>query len=501
MRGQEQGAPGGSECHRPSSVFGPAAPPKPPQEAGGNPVVDDGAWRGESAWMGGSLSLSTVMWLLLACVTETEKPSGGDPPFADSGDTGDTGDTGGRPDSGNANERCAEPPAEHPLTVGDWASSWGVGVFADLDGGGAPDLLHQAQGPDGVALVRGEDAAFGDTSHAVLLPATLGSAGFLVGVPGDVDGDGQADVAVGEVSARDERALTVWSLAAEAHWSVMLADANNASPSVSRGGPVDTDGDGLAEVAVAADTSLWLFEGLGPGAHTVDDAVLVVTSGAGSGYGPYSPGDLDGDGLGDLVVTTGVDLERDDIVLLSGDLAARGGALDSDDLDVLVTMPGFTREPLFVDLDADGLAELFVQDWIYQQSFAVLGFSGGAVASAATSGVTLSEAEAFVTLEGDGYDYLGGNFAPITDGDCLPGVAASAHFGERVYLFANADLRGGGTLAAADTAALGGDSEWFGYVLAGGQDIDRDGTFDLVVGNSAGDLSLLLSPWDLAFVP
>ncbi len=444
------------------------------------------------------------MWLLLACVTEIEKPSGGDAPFSDD-DTADTGDTGGGwEDSGNANDRCVAPPAEHALLVGGGTWDWAAAMVADLDGGGAPDLLHETWTPShSVALVPGEDAAAGATTPSAWMPTRLGDSSVSVGVAGDVDGDGQADVAVGENTSRGRRALSVWSPASttEPLWTVSFPDAENAAVLVARGERLDVDGNGLAEAALAAGNAVYVFDGLDAGEHTEADAALVVTTEPGSGYSPHAAGDLDGDGLDDLLFVARKGLAYEDHVLLPGDLAADGGVLDAADLDVLVTMEEYTRLPFFVDLDADGLEELFVQDWLYNDSFSVLGFAGTAVASAAATGATLDGADAFVTLEEEAYNYLGGHLAPVTDGDCLPGVAASAHFGERVYLFANADLRAGGTLAAEDTVALGGRPEWFGYVLAGGHDVDLDGSFDLVVGNMDGDLSLLLSPWDLAVAP
>src|SRR4051794_35773777 len=64
----------------------------------------------------------------------------------------------------------------------------------------------------------------------------------------------------------------------------------------------------------------------------------------------------------------------------------------------------------------------------------------------------------------------------------------SAHFANTVYVATNATLRAGGGLEASTLPSFSG-SDWYGYAMDGCEDLDGDGSLDLVAGGRAGGSS------------
>ena len=181
--------------------------------------------------------------------------------------------------------------------VGSTLSLLPGGSPGDLDGDGAADFVFTAgRGVDphvdgGVAFVFRGPLQAGARLRDSDAWATIRwhhSFGYLdVGVPlGDIDGDGRADLAVAAWGARGDLA------------PAGLFDPDLSDPSAT----AQTYPFGIAEGMVLVFTDLRGGE-LGP-----EDAALVLrghSAGAIAGFsGMMSPGDFDGDGLGDLAVAT-----------------------------------------------------------------------------------------------------------------------------------------------------------------------------------------------------
>jgi hypothetical protein len=199
---------------------------------------------------------------------------------------------------------------------------------ADLDGDGRPELLVGAPGEAGAAwLVDGREAEglVGEPEARVdALGARLGgergdAAGAAVAIAGDTDGDGVADLLVGAPGRGGGLAWLVLG-----GWSGELAPADTdaqlaaASPEDRAGAAVaaagDVNGDGLADLLVGAPGegsggggagAAYLVLGPVEGQLRLDraDAVFVgEADGDGAGGALAAAGDLDCDGLGEVLI-------------------------------------------------------------------------------------------------------------------------------------------------------------------------------------------------------
>jgi len=382
------------------------------------------------------------------------------------------------------------------------------GVDDDCDGDPDPCALAGVLGP-------------GDAAAVFLGSETDSELGRAMAGLGDTQGSGLGAVALGARGASDGAGLvTVWTLPPTgtlqpeaAPVRLTGAPGDQAGRSLAAGG--DLDGDGLNDLVVGGIGSdgggrAWVVHGplsasgaLGPQA----DAVLVpLADERGAGLVVTAGGDLTGDGVPDLLLglprENGVEDGAGAAVVLAGPF---GGRIDAD---VGPRLLGEHRDDFAGadlagpgDIDGDGLDDVLVGAWGHDAAGA---FGGRAyVLLGPFEGDTrLSDAE--VAIDGaETWDVLGFAVAGSgdVDGDGRADIVLGAYGHDAGGLSAGAAWMFSAPLEAsglADATArlegVGVDTA-AGWSVAGAGDTDDDGHADLLVGAPGpGAAALLLGP-------
>ena len=347
----------------------------------------------------------------------------------------------------------------------------------DVDGDGLADLLVNAYGSDDggedagkVYLILG--ASLGTTSTIDLSLADYTFVGEnaedglqAVSSAGDVDGDGLDDLLMSSVRNGDNgeyagKAYLVFGASLGSTAEIDLSDADYsflgdaawdfAGTFVSGAG--DVDGDGLDDLLVGAFLS---------DAMATDAGLACLFLG------------------GSLGVTTEMDLSSADYCFLgenendyAGSAGAGAGDVDGDGLDDIIVTAVYN--------DDGGTSA--------GKAYLILGSSLGA-----TSDIELSDADYSFVGEYGG-DTAGGSVAGVgdVDGDGLDDILVGAYgnddngsYAGKAYLVLGASLGSTDTLSLsdADYSFIGVDeSHWTGHALSGAGDVDGDGLDDLVIG-------------------
>ena len=440
-------------------------------------------------------------------------------------------------------------------TVSDYAGRTLAGN-CDVNGDGYPDLLVGAYGSDdggsgageSYLLLGGPTRWSGDSALSSADASWVGTAAaeytsLELGLVPDMDGDGFDEIAIGTYEnhevANDAGKLYLVYGEAAAGWgtdvSLSSADAawlgEDEYDRVGRAvaGLGDVDGDGLGDLLVggcwnssvvykAGEAYLILGDaGRAAGEASIASAAASFTGANDSDYVGRSvtgPGDLDGDGLAELVVgaycydtidasgTTLANAGKAYVILgrAAGWAADQPietfadagfvGEADGDYAGLVVSPAG--------DVDADGYRDLLVASYksdlaagdagaVYLLRGSATGWSGEA---------SLSMADAVWTGE-DALDYAGRSATGVGDvdadgyDDLLIGATGADDAGSnsgRAYLVLGSSAPAGGSLSSADSIIDGtDDNAEFPYVLAWAGDLDGGGHADLVLPAYKGD--------------
>ncbi len=356
-------------------------------------------------------------------------------------------------------------------------------------------------------------------------------AGTTVAAAGDVDGDGYADLLVGAYDANDGGprvgqtylvlggALSgglVVDLAQADHRFHGEADGDRAGWALSGAGDFNADGD--VDLLIGAPNNdnggnnggaVYLFEGAersSGGEDTLADATVIFEGPASASLGTAASwvGDLDGDGLDDLVLGAPNDAATVGRIYVWMGASLTSGSLDAADADAayLGTSAASSTGRCIsggVDVDGDGTDDFAVgasgDDRAFSDGGAVALFSG---ASLPTDGSDLSAADLHIT-GAFSQDYLGYALALLSDidgdglGDLAVGAVGDDSGGSeagKVGLFLGASLSSGATLdlGDADQRFIGEQAgDWAGAAVSAAGDVDRDGLSDLLIGAPRND--------------
>lgn len=354
------------------------------------------------------------------------------------------------------------------------------------EGGGADDLDSGNGDEDS-----GDDGGSGDSGGA---SSDSGSSDDTAeGTETDADGDGQDAEKHGGLDCNDADPLTfVGAAEAEAPELCMTdADADGWGADVpAEGATAGTDcNDGLATVNPGASDGVFgdrNCDGVGgDGDLTRADATLLGTTYRDrAGRWLLGVGDIDGDGLDDVLVSGQPDEDRGKAWLVLGKNLS--GSMSLDDADIVLTgeaegdKAGWTTAA--GDLDGDGVPDLIVGAPNARDSGAVYIIYG----SGLTADLELGDAD--VILEGAGSNSSAGSAVASgdLDGDGKDDLLVGASGGAgSVHVVLGSQLGSVSSLAdAAYTLTGTGDSDGVGRTVALG-DVDGDGRDDLIVGGDA----------------
>jgi hypothetical protein len=378
-----------------------------------------------------------------------------------------------------------------------------VAGVGDLDGDGFDDIAAGALGgtttTPGQVLVWGGGAGGPDASTPV--DPTPSSAGWQYGRSvagdGDLDGDGYADLVVGG----DHRAWVHYGAATGVGGrTVRLDDPNgrigefgfavNVAP--------DVNGDGVDDLFVGDPgydsnlglVALYLGE-TGAGVSTTPSQQLPGNApGEWFGVDLAGVGDLDGDGLADLVV--GAHAWNG----ITGRAYAYLGTTSGVSASVHATLAGIDPLDNFGravdgagDVDQDGYADVVVGAFNGASAFGQAAVFHGSASGLATTATTIVQGPAYGAKFGNTVAGLGD-----VDGDGYPDVGMGGH-----GTTTQAGVHHGGP-AGVSTAAVpaltGGVT--FGKLLDGAGDVDGDGFAELLVADpGAGTVELYYGGPDL----
>ena len=445
---------------------------------------------------------------------------------------------------------------------GDYVSR--VAGGGDVNGDGVADFMIGAKKADVGGMDRagkvylflggdwGSPATIDVSSASYSLQGEVAAdeAGDYMGFAGDVDGDGLDDVIIGSTHNSDGGVYAGKSyiILADSLGSASALELATADYSFIGGesgdyacvvaGAGDVDGDGLADVLIGA-------TGYDGGGHEAGAAFLVLGSGLvrdstvelpGTEYtflgwessqhianSLSTAGDVDGDGLSDLLIGT----NSDGAFLVLASSVGGSSTTSLEDADYRFYYDADERlvaghVASAGDLDGDGADDLIFglreMDWSDDEG----GQVNIVMASSLDSDPTFDLATAdlmFVEDHGNGRATVGSAAASAgdVDGDSRPDLMIGAPYdfwwtgdeyaGEYVgstFIFLNSSLDESGvvSLDSADAIFVGSPNDQSGSFVSTAGDVNRDGLSDILIGapgndeggTSAGKAYLLLSP-------
>ena len=386
--------------------------------------------------------------------------------------------------------------------AGDYAG-FSVAGPGDVDLDGVPDLLVGARGADAVYLVPGAGSQVLAEAPR-LVGEVAGWAGVAVDGAGDTDGDGWPDLVVGarndDLGGDDAGAAylvrgPVGSGLLRDHVT-LLGEGPGDNAGIAVAGPGDLDGDGLADLAVGARNhdaggsnagAVYLLFGPISSGTLGDEGVKLLGKQSGdlAGRSLAAGGDIDGDGQQDLLVGALFAHQAGTVyVVTDQDLDTELVGVEPDD--------GAGRSLAGVgDIDGDGLDDLIVGAPDASPNGASSGIAYLVLGPATVGTLALADASLLGENTGDnaGQSVTGAD----VNGDGVPDLVVGAYKNEpagsdrgAVYVVFGPTS---GTVELSGAIKLMGldDNDQAGGAVSRVGDVDGDGREDLLVGAHQAD--------------
>ncbi len=243
---------------------------------------------------------------------------------------------------------------------------------------------------------------------------------------------------------------------------------------------------------------VFLGTNLQAGPMTSSEADVVLSPPPNGDIGHYTRaltglGDLDGDGLDDFAVAGAGTSPA--VWVVSGADALSGAMTDLSDSIASIAMNEVQSVASIGDVDGDGLNELLVGSLWSQGGLSLVGPVDLFLGSTLASGGAMSVADGWLALIGDTEgQWLGHAVTGLgdLDGDGLPEVAVAGYAQTTaaapvILVLSGSTLMAGGPITPADAmASIAGPSSGYFPEVAGSPDLTGDGVGDLIIGSYVG---------------
>ena len=387
------------------------------------------------------------------------------------------------------------PTWEFTVGAGDARVDASWGTTFDVDGDGHADLVVGSEYfPSPVAgsvyVFLGSSHGLGTTPSATLTaPDASGGFGTSVASAGDVNGDGYADLIVGELLASNTEIAYLYlgsasGLATTPAATLTAPDAPQGELTTIVASAGDVDGDGYADVVVGANSprtaaTVFLYRGSANGLATTPAATLTAPAGANAldyGQSVAGAGDVNGDGYADVVVGNSTAVSAYVYLGSAGGLALTPTATLGGSFPMLsnygVSVAGAG------DVNGDGYADVIVGDDLNATAYVYTGSAAGVLTAPA---VMLASPEGPTGDERGNYGAAVASAGDLNDDGYSDVVVGAPNVYGRVYLYLGG-MGGLTTTASVTLNAPGGEFTNFGISVCSAGDVNSDGYADVVVG-------------------